>query len=103
MVAFEVLHRFAGGALGEHLGFALTAVWTVAVAVLLTRVPGAPRLLSPVGFVAGAAITTGVAEVTGATWPSLPVAAGYLLFAAWLVWIGALLLARRLGAARSAA
>ena len=40
VVAFEVLHRFVGGALGEHLGFALTAVWTVCVAVLLAQVPG---------------------------------------------------------------
>jgi hypothetical protein len=97
VVVFEVLHRFVGGALGEHLGFALTAVWTVSVAVLLARVPAAPRLLVPTGLVAGAAVATGVAEVTGATWPSLPVAGGYLLFAAWLVGIGVLLLGHRLG------
>ena len=95
VVAFEVLHRFVGGALGEHLGFALTAVWTVCVAVLLAQVPGVPRLLPLVGVVAGAAIATGVFEVSGATWPGGPVAGGYVLFAGWLVWITVVLVARR--------
>lgn len=91
VVAFDVLHRFVGGALGEHLGFALTAVWTVLVAVLLARVADVPRALPAVGLLAGASIVTGVFEVTGATWPSLPVSVGYLVFAAWLVWIGIVL------------
>lgn len=99
VVAFEVMHRFVGGALGEHLGFALTGIWAAGVAVLLLRA-GAPRALAAAGLVSGAAVTTGVAEATGATWPGLPVAAGYLGFAAWLVVLGALLLTGRLGGAR---
>ena len=91
VVAFEVLHRFVGGALGEHLGFALTAIWAVSVAVLLSRTPAVPRVVPVTGALAGLAIATGVFEVTGAAWPALPVAGGYLLFAAWLVWIGILL------------
>ena len=100
VVAFDVLHRFVGGALGEHLGFGLTAIWGIGTAVLLARVPGVPRLLPPAGIVASAAVGTGVFEVTGATWPGLPVAAGYTAFAAWLVWIGMDLLVRRSGQIR---
>lgn len=99
VVVYETMHRFVGGALGEHLGFALTAIWTAGVAVLLARLAG-PRWVSAVGVVAAAAIVTGVAEVTGATWPSLPVAGGYVLFAAWLVVVGALLVRGRIGGAR---
>ncbi|HXV92087.1 MAG TPA: DUF4386 family protein, partial [Pseudonocardia sp.] len=110
VVAFEVVHRFVGGALGEHLGFALTAAWALGVAVLLARAARRPDLgkasslslnlgkdafLPLVGAVSALAIATGTVEVTGATWPGLPVAAGYALFAAWLVWIGVRMLARR--------
>ncbi len=91
-VAFEVMHRFVGGALGEHLGFALTAAWTLGTCILLLAVPAAPRLLPVVGLVAATAITTGLAEATGATWPGLFVAGGYTLFAVWLAWLGLLLL-----------
>lgn len=99
VVAFEVLHRFVGGALGEHLGFALTGIWAVGISLLLLRI-GAPPLLAAAGVLAGATVTTGVAEATGATWPGLPVAGGYLVFAAWLVVIGAMLLTGRLGGRR---
>jgi hypothetical protein len=91
VVAYEVLHRLVGGGLGEHLGYAATAGWTVLTALLLARVPGVPRLVPAVGVAAAVAIATGLVEVTGATWPALPVAGGYLVFAAWLVGLGWLL------------
>ena len=95
LVAYEVLHRLVGGGLGEHLGYATTAVWTVLTAVLLARVPGVPRIVPAVGVAAAAGIATGLFEVTGATWPALPVSGGYLVFAAWLAGIGWLLLRGR--------
>jgi hypothetical protein len=94
VVVLEVMHRFVGGALGEHLGFALTAAWAVGVAVLLTGARGVPRWLPPVGLLSAAAIATGTVEATGATWPGLFVAGGYTLFAAWLAALGLLLVAR---------
>ena len=95
LVVFDVLHRFVGGGLGEHLGFGLTAVWTAAVAVLLARTPGVPRLVPAAGLLAAAMFGTGVVELTGASWPSLPVAAGYPLFALWLVGVAVVPLRRR--------
>ncbi len=72
VVAFEVLHRFVGGALGEHLGFALTAVRRIATAVLLARLPRRPRLLAPTGVVAGLAIATGSSRRPGRPGPACP-------------------------------
>lgn len=96
VVALEVVHRFLGGAVGEHLGFGLTAAWAVGTALLLRRSADIPTLLPPVGLLAGAAVGTGVLEATGATWPGLIVAGGYALFAVWLAWLGLVLLLRPL-------
>jgi hypothetical protein len=48
--SYEVLNRYAGGALGEHLGWLLQGLWAVGLAILLLRVVGVPRWFSYLGL-----------------------------------------------------
>ena len=79
---FELLHTVLGKVIGETLGYALTATFTVLVVVALTGTV-LPRWLAVLGYVAAALIATGVLiPVVEAA--SLTNFAGYV---AWCVWL----------------
>jgi len=44
-LVFEAFHRYAGIAIGEHLGFLSTSVWTLLIAVVMLRSAVVPRWL----------------------------------------------------------
>lgn len=97
--AFIVLNQWGGVAIGEHLGFLLTAGFLAAMA-LADRADGslvrpALALTSAALIVAGAG--EGIALVVGGPAQVLPAAsvAGYLGFSAWLVLSGLALIAGR--------
>jgi len=87
-VVFEALHRYAGVAVGEHLGYLFTALWTVllSLAIILTGVFGA--WLGWAGLPGAAMIFGGLFEEAG--WkPAGPLTAiGYVLWSAWLIVLG---------------
>src|SRR5690606_3119190 len=74
--AYDVLNRYAGGALGEHLGWLFQGAWGVGLALLLIGVAGVPRWFAYLGFV-----------LTIAWWPLL-IASGPLPEIDWLAPIG---------------
>lgn len=86
---FELLHNLLGKAIGETLGYALTAAFTVLVVIALRRTVQHGRTVLPAwlgyaGYVAAGLIATGVVI------PVLPPAsltnfAGYILWCAWLL------------------
>ncbi len=80
---FELLHTVLGKIIGETIGYALTATFTVLVVVALSRTI-MPRWLALTGYVAAALIATGIVI------PVLEVAsltnfAGYVAWCAWLL------------------
>jgi hypothetical protein len=77
---FELLHTWLGEVLGETIGYALTAAFTVFVVRAIT----APRWVRTVGYASAALIATGVVIplVEGA---SLTNFAGYVLWCLWLI------------------
>ena len=86
---FELYHVVLGKVVGETIGYALTATFTVLVAVALSR-RGLPRWLATAGYAAAALIATGVLV------PLLPPAsltnfAGYVLWCAWLLAVAVVL------------
>lgn len=86
---FELWHTVLGKAIGETLGYALTATFTVLVVVALSRTI-VPRWLATIGFVAAALIATGV--VIPLLEPaSLTNFAGYVAWCAWLLAVAFLL------------
>lgn len=90
---FDTLNLVLGTIIGETIGYALTAVWTLLVCIGLSRgVLG--QVLGVVGVVAAALIATGTVE------PFVPMAGlanfvGYLVWSAWLVAFAVVLLVRR--------
>ena len=80
---FELLHTVLGKAIGETLGYALTAAFTVLVVIALRRTV-LPSWLAYAGYFAAALIATGV--VVPVLEPaSLTNFAGYVIWCAWLI------------------
>ena len=48
--SYDVLNRYAGGALGEHLGWLFQGMWAIGIAALLLHVVGVPRWFSLLGL-----------------------------------------------------
>lgn len=87
---FELLHNLLGKAIGETLGYAFTAAFTVLVVIALRRTL-LPSWLAYVGIAAAALIATGV--VIPVVEPaSLTNFAGYVLWCAWLLAVAFVLL-----------
>jgi hypothetical protein len=81
--AFTLWHTVLGQIIGETIGYALTAVFTVLTAHALGRVL-LPRWVSVLGYLSAGLIATGVlVPVLGAA--SLTNFAGYVLWCAWLI------------------
>ncbi len=86
---FELLHLVLGKAIGETLGYALTATFTVLVVIALRR-SVLPRWLGVAGYVAAGLIATGV--VIPLVEPaSLTNFAGYVVWCAWLIAVAVVL------------
>ena len=99
--SFTTASDILGTAIGETLGYLLTATWTVLVIVALSRRFG--RWFGALGFVSAALVAVGVLSPL-----NLPVVdqanfIGYVLWSVWLISFGVAMLVRerRLGTASS--
>jgi hypothetical protein len=101
--SYDVLNRYAGGALGEHLGWLFQGLWAVGIGVLLLRVTGVPRWFALLGLglsVAWFPMLWG-SGLFAAEWLA-PL--GSTISAVWYLWLlalGILVMARRVGPAPS--
>lgn len=101
--SYEVLNAYGGGALGEHLGWLLQAVWAVGlVVVVVLRAGVVPRWSARVGAVATVAWAVTVPVATSARLDALELW-GLTAYSVWYVWLLVLgvLLMRRPGRPRS--
>lgn len=95
---FATLHRLLGVAIGEHLGYLLTGVWTLLIAASILSTAVLPGWLGVIGLPIGVALLTGSLEFVGpnekAGWPLagriVPLA--YIAWSIWLVALGVFLL-----------
>jgi len=96
--SYDVLNRYAGGALGEHLGWLFQGLWAVGLAVLLLRVAGIPRWFSVLGL-ALAVVWWPLLWASGLWAAEWLAPVGSTVSAVWFLWLLALgaLLARRRG------
>lgn len=97
-LVFEVVNRYLGIAVGEHLGYALTGVWTLSVSFAVLGGTVLPGWFGIIGLAVGAALLFGMLEFVGRFeehgWPlaGIVVSIAYTAWAAWLVLAGVLLL-----------
>lgn len=97
--SFDLLNRYAGGALGEHLGWLFQGVWAVFVGVVVLRAAGLPRWFGGLGLglaAVWAVLVPGSAVLRSEAMNTL----GQPVYTAWYVWLlvlGLVLVARRVG------
>jgi hypothetical protein len=97
---FATLSLVLGTIIGETIGYALTATWTVLVALGLSGgVLG--RVMTGLGLAAAALVATGILEPLGVPGTSLTNFFGYVLWSAWLVALAVIVLRRSRRAATS--
>ena len=88
---FDTLNLVLGTVIGETLGYALTAAWTVLVAIGLRKsLLGTP--LAVVGIAAAALIATGIVEPLEVPGTGLANFLGYIVWSAWLIALAAAVL-----------
>jgi hypothetical protein len=88
-VVFEAFNRYAGVAVGEHLGYLFTGLWTalVALAMFGSALPFR-RWLSLLGMVSAAGVLVGTLEPAGFEAAANIVVVGYILWSIWLALTG---------------
>jgi hypothetical protein len=94
-VVFDAFHRYAGMAVGEHLGYLSTSVWTFLVAALMMRSALFGRALGALGMLLAIGVGAGLLEPAGLEAAGAINAVSYLGWALWLVVVGLVLLLRR--------
>jgi hypothetical protein len=95
-LVFASVHRLLGVAIGEHLGYLLTGLWTIALSATILAATGeaVPDPLAVPGVVVGLALIVGSLEFVGPNeehgWPVagkvVPIA--YVAWSIWLVVLG---------------
>jgi hypothetical protein len=93
-VTFAALHRLLGVGVGEHLGYLLTGLWTLAVAGSILTTTVLPAWLGLLGIPIGAAILLGTFEFMGPFerdgWKlaRVVVPIAYVVWSVWLIALG---------------
>ena len=89
---FNALGGILGTAIGETLGYLLTAAWTVLVIVALRERGLIGTVRTILGYAAAVLIVLGVLAALGAPGADVAVFVGYILWSFWLIALGVTLL-----------
>jgi hypothetical protein len=87
-IVFQAFHRFAGMAIGEHLGYLCTSVWTALVALAITQSSQYNSWLGWAGFIPAIGIFIGLFEEAGFKPAAAINAISYILWSIWLIAVG---------------
>jgi hypothetical protein len=91
-VTFETLNRYAGVAIGEHLGYLLTGAWTILVSLAVMDAAIVSSWIGWVGLAPALGILAGLLEPAGWKPAGAINAVGYLAWSLWLIALGVALL-----------
>jgi hypothetical protein len=91
-VSFQAFHRYAGVAIGEHLGFIFTSTWTVLLSVAIIQTALVNPLFGWLGILPAIGVLVGVFEETGFKAAGAVNAISYILWSGWLIAFGIALL-----------
>ena len=93
-VVFDAFHRYAGMAVGEHLGYLSTSVWTFLVALAMFRSVQFGWVLGGAGMLLAVGVATGLLEPAGWEAAGAINAISYLAWAVWLIVVGVVIMFR---------
>ena len=88
LMLFDAFHRYAGIAVGEHVGYLSTSLWTLLVAVVMLQTRQFPRWMGALGVVLAVGIAFGLSEPAGFALGSVINAFSYIAWAVWLMLFG---------------
>lgn len=87
-VTFQAFHRYAGVAIGEHLGFLFTGAWTLLLCFAIIQTALVHPILGWLGILPALGVLVGVFEETGFKAAGAVNAISYILWSVWLVAFG---------------
>jgi hypothetical protein len=90
-VVFHAFHQYVGVAIGEHLGYLLTGVWTLLISSMMFSTPIFGTPLAVMGIISAVGIFAGLLEPTGWKPAGTINAIGYLVWSLWLLVSGVIL------------
>jgi len=93
-VVFQAFHRYAGVAIGEHLGYVFTSVWTTLLSVAIISTHLVSPLFGWLGILIALGVFIGVFEETGFKAAGAINAISYLLWSLLMIAFGVALLLR---------
>jgi hypothetical protein len=91
-VVFQAFHRYAGAAIGEHLGYIFTSAWTILLCIAIIATDLVNPLFGWLGIIPAIGLLIGVFEETGFKPAGLINAISYILWSVWLIALGIALL-----------
>jgi hypothetical protein len=92
VVVFQAFHRYAGVAIGEHLGYLFTSTWTILLCMAIVQTEVVNPLMGWLGIVPAIGVLAGVLEETGFKAAGGINAISYILWSIWLIAFGIILL-----------
>jgi hypothetical protein len=87
-VVFQAFHRYVGVAVGEHLGYIFTSLWTLLLCIAILQTGLVSPLFGWLGIVPALGVLAGVFEETGFKAAGAINAISYILWSLWLVAFG---------------
>ncbi|HEX6712310.1 MAG TPA: DUF4386 domain-containing protein [Thermoleophilaceae bacterium] len=91
-VVFQSLNRYLGVAVGEHLGYLFTGLWTVLAGAAMTQSTEVPDVIGVIGIVVGPALMLCSLEFVGRTgdhgW-KVAESLTPIAYVAWSLWLAA--------------
>ena len=91
-VVFQAFHQYAGVAIGEHLGYLFTGLWSVVVCLTMIQTGLVAPLLGWLGLIPALGILVGLLEEAGFKPAGVINAISYILWSLWLIAFGIALL-----------
>jgi hypothetical protein len=88
VVVFQAFHRYAGVAIGEHLGYLFTSLWTMLLCLAIIETNLVSPWLGWLGLLPAIGVFMGIFEETGWKAAGAINAVSYLLWSVWLVALG---------------
>jgi hypothetical protein len=94
-VVFQAFHRYAGVALGEHLGYLFTGGWTLLLCAAIISTGVVSPVLGWLGLLPALGVLAGVLEEVGVKPAAVINAISYLLWSVWVMALGVAVLLLR--------
>lgn len=87
-VTFQAFHHYAGVAIGEHLGYLFTSIWTLLLSLAITQGAVVNPLYGWLGIIPAIGVFIGVFEEAGFKSAGMINAISYILWSIWLIALG---------------